>query len=50
MGGAVSECDGDKLGTANIEHIETICSARLEVVCGKETGPSVGNSRLLIPS
>lgn len=56
MGGlwrVVSECADDKLGMAHIEHIETECGYLLGafgLVCGKETGPSVGNGLLLIQS
>lgn len=56
MGGLwrdVSECADDKLGMAYIEHIETECGYLLcvfGVVCGKETGLSVGNGLLLIQS
>lgn len=38
MGGlwrVVSQCADDKLGMAHIEHIETICSAHLELSVGK---------------
>ena len=56
MGGlwrVVSECADDKLGMTNIEHIKTercylFCT--FGVVCGKETGLSVGNGFLLIQS
>ena len=55
MGGlwrVVSECADDKLGMANIEHIKTEHSylCVFGVVCGKETGLSVGNGLLLIQS
>lgn len=49
----VSECSDDKLGMPHIEHIETERSYLLctfGVVCGKETGLSVGNGLLLIQS
>lgn len=56
MGGlwsVVSECADDKLGMAHIKHIETERGYLLRafgVVCGKETGLSVGNGLLLIRS
>ena len=53
MGGLwreVSECADDKLGMAHFEHSETEHSYLLlsfGVVCGNETGLSVGNGLLI---